>query len=156
MTSDYNVVIRAAQAADAGRFTELARLAKASWNYAPEWIEAWDDQLTVSSDYLSKHKAVAASIDGLVVGCAVLEDHGDHFMMEHVWIDPSHQRKGIGRALVLHLVALARESGREVRLLSDPNAEAFYEHLGATKLSDVPAPMPGAPERTLPLMMFEA
>ena len=149
-----DVVVRPATPADADRFTALARAAKASWKYEASWMALWHDQLLVTPEYLTQNEAVAAEIDGVIVGCAALEDHDDDCMIEHVWIDPAFQGRGIGRALVQHLVASARRKGREVRLLADPHAESFYARLGAKKVSEVPAPMPGAPGRTLPLMKF--
>jgi ribosomal protein S18 acetylase RimI-like enzyme len=149
-----DIVVRSATPADAERFTALARAAKASWKYDAKWMSLWHDQLRVTPDYLTNNEAVAAMIDGVVVGCAVLEDHDDHCMMEHVWIDPAYQGRGIGRILVQHLLGIAKQKRRDVRLLADPHAERFYARLGAKKISEVPAPMPGAPGRTLPLMKF--
>lgn len=149
-----DVVVRPATGADAERFTALARAAKASWNYDAAWMALWHDQLLVTPEYLAQHEAIAAVVDGVVVGCAVLEEHGDDCMIENVWIDPKYQGRGIGRTLVEHLLAVAKRRGRDVRLLSDPHAQDFYIRLGAKKVSEIPAPMPGAPGRTLPLMKF--
>jgi hypothetical protein len=44
---------------------------------------------------------------------------------------------------------------RIVELLSDPYATGFYEKLGALRVGDVPAPMPGARGRTLPRYEFD-
>jgi predicted N-acetyltransferase YhbS len=41
-----------------------------------------------------------------------------------------------------------------VRVVSDPFAEEFYSRLGAERCGQVPAPMPGAPDRTMPVLMF--
>lgn len=37
---------------------------------------------------------------------------------------------------------------------SDPFAEPFYLKLGARRIGAVPAPMPGAPGRVLPVLEF--
>ena len=42
-----------------------------------------------------------------------------------------------------------------VELLADPYASGFYERLGARHAGDVPAPMPGARDRTLPKFVFD-
>ena len=44
---------------------------------------------------------------------------------------------------------------RVVELLSDPFATGFYERPGARHAGDVPAPMPGARDRTLPRYEFD-
>jgi hypothetical protein len=41
-----------------------------------------------------------------------------------------------------------------VELLADPFATGFYERLGARRAGEVPAPMPGARDRTLPRYEF--
>lgn len=43
-----------------------------------------------------------------------------------------------------------------VRVLSDPHAARFYERLGAQLVAHAPAPMPGAPDRSLPVYEFSA
>ena len=50
--------------------------------------------------------------------------------------------------------ARRRHSG-VVELLADPYASGFYERLGARRAGDVPAPMPGARNRTLPKFEFD-
>jgi hypothetical protein len=53
-------------------------------------------------------------------------------------------------------IAHAREYGGCVfRIESDPYAESFYRSLGAERVGLVPAPMPGAPDRTLPLLVLD-
>jgi GNAT superfamily N-acetyltransferase len=62
---------------------------------------------------------------------------------------------GVGRALVMHALSEARRRrAAVVELLSDPFATGFYERLGARRTGDVPAPMPGARDRTLPKFEF--
>jgi predicted N-acetyltransferase YhbS len=85
----------------------------------------------------------------------VLELAGDKASIEHVWISPRCHRQGVGRALVNRaLAAAARAGAGEVEVLSDPFAEMFYVKLGARRLDAVPAPMPGAPGRTVPRLAF--
>ena len=149
------MTIRPATAADSPRLTELARRAKASSGYPAEWLRIWNDELTLPVEYLAEHDTFVAEVGGEIAGVCVLEDHGTSWMLEHMWIDPGLQRGGIGRALVT--AALARASARRpgpVKLIADPFAESFYARLGARRIDDVPAPMPGAPERVLPLMEF--
>ena len=58
-----------------------------------------------------------------------------------------------------HRTFVASLDGEEaqglIAVVSDPNAEEFYVKLGARRVGKVNAPMPGAPERTLPLLEFE-
>jgi ribosomal protein S18 acetylase RimI-like enzyme len=146
------IEIRRATTADSPRATELARTAKAHWGYPAEWLEAWKDDLTVTAEMIERHATFVASLDGDVVGVCQLQLSDDHTMLEHVWVDPRCHGRGIGRALVEH----ARGEARGViAIVADPNAEPFYVKLGARRVGEVAAPMPGAPDRVLPLMELD-
>jgi len=147
------IEIRRATTSDSARATELARTAKAHWGYPSEWLEAWSDDLMVTAEGIERHATFVASIDGEVVGICQLQQSDDHTMLEHVWVDPTRHRQGVGRALVEHARRVARGV---IAIVSDPNAEEFYAKLGARRVGDVPAPMPGAPLRVLPLMELDA
>jgi predicted N-acetyltransferase YhbS len=147
--------IRPATAADAAGLSGLARRAKASWGYSAEWLELWRDQLTIAADYITQQRVFVATVAGQVAGCVALEDLGADWELAHLWVDPSFQRRGIGRQLVRHAlgVAAAMRSGI-VRVQADPNAMEFYRRLGASMVRTSPAPMPGEPERELPELCF--
>ncbi len=115
----------------------------------------WDAQLTILPGYLELHDVWVAERDTSIVGMCALEDRGDRWNLEHVWVDPSVHGRGIGRALVMHALDDARTRRRGiVELLADPFASGFYERLGAHRVGDVAAPMPGAKHRTLPKYEF--
>jgi len=40
-------------------------------------------------------------------------------------------------------------------VVTDPHAEPFYLRLGARRVGEIAAPMPGAPERKLPLLELD-
>lgn len=150
------VTFRKATADDADALTDLAHRAKAHWGYPTSWMRAWDAQLTILPGYLEMHHVWVADRDGTIVGMCALEDRGLRWMLEHVWVEPSLHRLGIGRALVRRALDTARtEQAEVVELLSDPFATGFYERLGAAHAGDVPAPMPGARDRTLPRYEFD-
>jgi GNAT superfamily N-acetyltransferase len=146
------IEIRRATSTDSERATELARLAKAHWGYPTEWLEAWRNALAITADDIEKHRTFVAAVDGHVVGVCQLQEGEVGAMLEHVWVDPACHGKGIGRALVEHATNEARGV---IAVVADPNAERFYIKLGAKRVGDVNAPMPGAPARKLPLLEFD-
>jgi predicted N-acetyltransferase YhbS len=146
------IEIRRATSSDSDRATELARRAKAHWDYPAEWLAAWHGDLAITAEAIDHHRTFVASIDGEVVGVCQLQEGERGAMLEHVWVDPRCHGRGIGRALVEHALA---ESKGVIAVVSDPNAEQFYVKLGAKRVGEVNAPMPGAPARTLPLLEFE-
>jgi ribosomal protein S18 acetylase RimI-like enzyme len=75
----------------------------------------------------SQHVAVAWDGDGLVGMARLLSDGVCNAYLLDVWAASSHRRRGIGSALVRHLVA--RVPGQHVGLQTD-DAHGFYESLG--------------------------
>lgn len=147
-------MIRLAEPGDAAALTALARRAKSHWGYPKAWLARWKRELTLTAPYLTVNTAFVATEDETPIGVCVLQQT-PAAALEHVWVDPNHHGRGVGRALVTHALATARELGLDrVRVESDPFAEAFYLNLGARRTGSVPAPMPGAPERVLPLLEF--
>lgn len=148
-------MIRRATADDADALSDLAHRAKAHWGYPAAWMREWDAQLTIIPGYLEMHDVWVTEEDGAIVGMCALEDRHDRWNLEHVWVDPAWHGRGVGRALVLHALEEARRRhDGVVELLSDPFASGFYERLGARRAGEVPAPMPGAKNRTLPRYEF--
>jgi ribosomal protein S18 acetylase RimI-like enzyme len=148
--------VRAATSDDAEALSTLAFAAKSHWGYPPDWMDLWRAELTIRPEYLREHTTFVAAEDGVPVGMCVFEKHGEgECSLEHVWIAPDRHGRGVGRTLVtLALREAATAHMTRMRVVSDPHAEGFYAHLGASRLGDVPSPMPGAPDRTLPVLCF--
>lgn len=149
------VRIRPARPDEAGALTALAVRAKASWNYPAAWLEQWAEELAFDAAYVAAHRVRVAETGGILGGVLALEERPDGWEMERVWVDPAAQGLGVGRALVDDALAHAARVRRgDVTVLSDPHAEAFYQRLGAVRVGETPAPMPGSPDRTLPRLVF--
>ena len=148
--------VRRAVAHDAPALTVLALRAKSRWGYPAEWIDLWREELTITPQYISKHTLFVATDEEIPIGMCALERVAGGCSLENVWIAPDRQRRGIGRTLVmLALREAARTHAGAVRVVSDPFAEGFYTRLGAERRGEVPSPMPGAPDRVLPVLFFE-
>lgn len=147
--------IRRAVSDDAPHLSQLAQRAKAHWNYPAEWLTAWQPQLTIEPRYLAEHRVLVAENAGRLVGMCAIEDRGTWWSLEHVWVDPTSMGQGVGRALLQQALDLARtvRSGRVVAE-ADPHAAGFYRRMGASEIGAVPAAMPGAPDRVLPVFVF--
>ena len=116
-------------------------------------MEAWAADLTIRpEDTAAMRVRVAEDANG-VLGFYGLMGSGPRVHLEHLWIDPEHMGKGIGRSLIGDaLVEAARLGAYVIAIESDPNAEPFYQRMGAIRVGEVPAPMVGAPNRALPLL----
>lgn len=160
-STEKNVSIRRAAVGDSPSLTALALVAKAHWGYPAAWLEAWRDALTITPEYIASHTVLVADSlaeQSRILGVCALEERGDRWQLEHLWVDPGVHRTGIGRALVKCALAIAgrRDAGCTVRVESDPHAAEFYRRLGARQVGVVPAPMDGDAERVLPLFELDA
>src|SRR5260370_12396351 len=98
-----DIQIRRAKPDEAATLTEIAHAAKRHWGYPENWIEHWKDDLTITPEFVSKHRVYAALDGEEIVGCCALVLSDSMAELEHMWIKPEHIGTGVGRALFLHL-----------------------------------------------------
>jgi GNAT superfamily N-acetyltransferase len=147
------LTVRAPVLEEAPRLSAIAQAAKAHWGYPAEWLELWRGELTFDAATLEREWIRVAESEGRVVALVALAEEGGELELSHLWVDPVAMGMGIGRTLFEAAVAEARRRGaRRLRIVADPHAETFYEHLGARRAGSVPSRPAG---RTLPLMLFE-
>ena len=145
--------IRHAQPSEGELLTAIAHAAKRHWGYPEKWIEQWQIDLTITPEFIADNEVFVAIVNDSIAGCCALVVTGALAEIEHMWINPEHMGSGVGRALFEHARDRARELQLPVLELSaDPNAEGFYERMGAKRVGDVPASMNGAAARVLPRM----
>jgi N-acetylglutamate synthase-like GNAT family acetyltransferase len=145
--------IRIAQPEEADLLTQIAHAAKRHWGYPENWIEEWKADLTIIPEFIANHEVFVAIVNDAIAGCCALVVSGPVAEIEHMWIKPEHMGSGVGRALFEHAQGRARELHISVLELSaDPNAEGFYERMGAKRIGDVPASMNDEEARVLPRM----
>jgi len=74
---------------------------------------------------------VAAAADGRIAGFATCLIAGDAIELDDLFVDPGWMRRGAGRALVLDLVAIARDQrARRIEVTANQHALVFYEKAG--------------------------
>jgi ribosomal protein S18 acetylase RimI-like enzyme len=143
-----------AQPEDAETLTQIAHAAKRHWGYPERWIEAWRDILTMRPEFIAANIAFCAIEEGRAVGFYVLTTESDGIHLDHLWIIPAAMRRGIGRALFEHAVNQARAAGFDlIKIEADPNAEGFYERMGARRVGTSVSLVEGE-KRELPLMEY--
>ena len=95
---------------------------------------------------------IATGVDGEIAGVVALApgDAPDTLNLNKLFVEPRHIRSGVGRALLAHAVAEARQRGAErLTILADPNAAGFYERNDAVRIGE--APSDAVPGRLLPV-----
>lgn len=139
----------------AERLSQIAYAAKSYWGYPSQWIELWHNQLTIGKQYIVKNEVYAAvDDDETVLGFYALTGSGERMVLDHLWVQPRSLHAGVGRKLFEHAVALAAQAGaQQIEIESDPNAEGFYQKMGAETVGEVTYELEGLP-RSLPLMVY--
>ena len=140
---------------DAAALSAIAWAAKAHWGYPPGWLERWRAQLTISPEFIAANETFAARSDQRIVGFSALVAADTGMRLEHLWVLPEEMGQGVGRSLFTHAAARATARGAlRLTIEADPNAEAFYCHLGAVRLGAVATEIDGE-QRELPLLSYD-
>ncbi|WP_175824339.1 GNAT family N-acetyltransferase [Burkholderia sp. BCC0419] len=130
--------VRSTRAADADELTRLARLSKAHWGYPKEWLDLWQNDLTISPETIEGAIGYVAesgeSIIGFWVGASVDSDRPTPGWL---FVHPDHMGQGVARALWESVRAEAAARGIKSFVVEvDPNAAPFYLTLGAEKIGE--------------------
>ncbi len=147
-----DVQIRRALPEEADALTEIAHAAKRHWGYPENWIQHWKADLTITPEFIAKNEMYVAVIGTEIIGCSAIAFSDSVAELEHMWIRPEHMGGGIGRALLRHIKQRAEELKIPLLEISaDPNAEGFYERMGAKRIGEDHSQIEGQP-RVLPRM----
>lgn len=144
--------IRAAQPHEAEALTRLTLASKRFWGYSEEQMQSWEPQLTITEDYIRKNDVLVAHSRGALCGYAALLREPESelvpiggrtirggFYLDNLFVLPEYIQQGVGRALTEEILRLCRARGiARICIVSDPNARAFYERMGAVLLGETP------------------
>lgn len=95
------VSIRRATPEEADRLTQIASDAKRYWGYPEHWIQHWESDLTISSDFIRDHHVYVAEENGEIRGFYAFSAGDDKAELEHMWVTPGNIGTGIGKELFL-------------------------------------------------------
>jgi len=78
------------------------------------------------------------SITHDVVGFYALSNHGDHLKLDHLYVSPEHQSRGIGTAVMSRVIERSNASRIPIRLgaLRGSKANNFYHFHGFEYVSE--------------------
>ena len=146
-------IIRA-QPAAAPELSAIAWAAKARWGYPLHWMEQWRGELAITPQFIAANETFLADSDGEIVGFHALVQETKSWRLEHLWVLPQRMGQGFGRRLFAHAAAYAAERGALfLTIEADPNAEPFYQRMGATRVGTRDTEIDGR-VRLLPLLKF--
>jgi GNAT superfamily N-acetyltransferase len=149
------VEIREAATSEANALSALALQAKAHWGYSQEALESWKDQFEISPSDVASKPIYVGAIGEDVAGFYSLVPSERIWKLDNLWVAPKFMHRGVGRTLLTHALEWAFRGGASsVTVDADPNAESFHLSGGATRYGEVPAPIPGQPNRVRPQLAF--
>ncbi|HLN99777.1 MAG TPA: GNAT family N-acetyltransferase [Pyrinomonadaceae bacterium] len=149
------MIIRKAITEEAPVLTQIAHDAKRHWGYPESWINHWQNDLTISPEFVAANQVYVAERDGELLGFYALILRGEKAELDHLWVAPAHMGTGVGKELFLHAMQhAAKKDVSAVEIVSDPNAEGFYRKMGAYRDGESIAEIDGSP-RILPRLIVD-
>jgi GNAT superfamily N-acetyltransferase len=146
-------IIRA-EPSEAATLSAVAWAAKAFWKYPSDWMEQWREQLTITPIFIAENEVFAAIINGQTIAFYALLQKPEVLRLEHLWVLPDWMGQGIGRALFRHAAERAAARGAfSLTIEADPNAEPFYQRMGAVRSGVIATDVEGRC-RDLPILTF--
>ncbi len=105
-----------------------------------EWVVSHDvTSEAVHGEAIWAGRSWVAVRDGVLVGFALAEDHGDELHLMELAVAHEAQRCGVGAGLVRAVIAAAEEAGKSSVTLTTfaslPFNEGFYRKLGFERLT---------------------
>ncbi len=144
----HSLNIRPAATQEAAALTGIALDAKRHWGYPENWIQHWQEDLTISSDFISNNQVYVAEREGEIIGFYALVVGDQRAELEHMWVAPKHIGTGVGKELFIHAMQIAAgDNVSEVEISADPNSEGFYQRMGARKIGEVSSEIDGQTRR---------
>jgi len=145
--------IRMADEAEVEQLSEISLAAKKYWNYPETFFDHWNDVLKISREFIASNNVWVAVHNDEILGFAAISTNEEIVELEHMWVIPKHIKKGVGKRLMKTVIEYCKNSGKAyLRIESDPNAQVFYEKMGAKLIGYVESkPEP----RKLPVLKLE-
>ena len=146
------IFILPAMPEQAGVLTTITLAAKRHWNYPENWIKTWLPSLTITPEYILVNEIWMAVVDEQYVAYYSLKPESEYLWLDNLWVLPEFIGQGIGKQLFQHALERSHIHGASIlKIEADPNAQAFYEKMGARKIGEHHTQVNGQP-RILPIM----
>lgn len=137
-----SIRLRPARQEEADELSALCLRSKAHWGYDAAFIAACAPHLRVTPDAIPQgHSTVAENDAGEVIGVVqIAPGETEHGNLDLLFVEPQFIGQGVGRRLFEHARQALRDAGEtRMTILSDPDAEATYLHMGAKRVEMRPS-----------------
>ncbi len=150
------ILIRRARDGEHVALTALVmRSVQQQWGYSAEFMEWNPEDIAIAPQHVTEMITNVLEVGGRVVGLYVLRGTAPEMELSRMMIEPDMVGQGFGRVLWNHAVETARDHGvREITIDSDPNAEGFYQRMGAQTIGEHEWTPPMMPDWHVKLMKY--
>jgi N-acetylglutamate synthase-like GNAT family acetyltransferase len=125
------LTVRTATQGEGDALTRLQWRASAADPAFEEVIREAPQAIGVPQEWLVDGNVFVAERSGTIVGFAAVLAYEDRIELEALFVEPEAWRTGVGRALVEHAAAVAREIGAgTLDVMGNPNVAGLYEACG--------------------------
>lgn len=130
--------IKKASIGDNEILTEITKKSKAYWGYSEEQILKWNNNLTVSKDYIETNSVFKLVNGNEIIGYySYIIKEKKNVLLDNLFILPEYIGKGFGKYLMCDfLLRMKEEKFEKITLDSEPNAEDFYLKFGFEKIGE--------------------
>ena len=148
------MIVEKANRIDHKELTVLTIKSKSYWGYSPDQIEKWNDELTITQEYVDKNDVFKLSDNGQIIGYySYLRLNSNTVKLDNIFIHPEYIRKGSGNLLMGNFIERMKKNGcKKITLDSEPNAEVFYKNFDFTVVGKLESSIK---DRFLPIMEKE-
>lgn len=117
--------------------TEITKKSKAYWGYTEEQILKWNNNLTISKEYIEKNYVYKLVNDNKIIGYYSYIVIEKNVKLDNLFILPENIGKGFGKFLINDFLnRMKEEKFKKIVLDSEPNAENFYRKIGFIKIGE--------------------
>lgn len=143
-----------ANTTDALALTSLTLKSKSHWGYSVDQIENWKEELTINVDYICRNEVYKLIMEDELIGFyTFIIKTKTKIELDFLFVDPNYIGQGFGKLLMNDFMERLKVlKFKEVILISDPNAEAFYKSVGLKVIKRLKSSIEG---RFLPVMERE-
>ena len=146
------MILREPAPSELRKLSGLCQRSKAHWNYPEDMMKAFRSELTIRKADLEQDAIMLAEDKRGIAGVVQVSKAGGDAVLEKLFVDPDRMGEGTGKILYVWACRVARDNGaKALRIDSDPDAAAFYEHMGAVRSGT--AESASIPGRQLPRLV---
>ena len=128
------MILREPDPSELRKLSGLCQRSKAHWGYSEDMLKAFRPELTIRKKDLETDAVMLAEDKRGIAGVVQVSKADGDFALEKLFVDPDRLGEGTGRILYVWACRVARENGaKALHIDADPEAAAFYEHLGAIR-----------------------